>query len=104
MRKLAFGLGTMLLLISSTIHAQQTTTTTTTTTAPIVPMYSAGPVYAGPEYGIAGCGLGSVFFGRQNTLGSQILASTSNHTGIRNIRHNLRDIQLHHWRCHQGGA
>jgi hypothetical protein len=45
-------------------------------------MYSAGPVYAGPEYGIAGCGLGSVFFGRQNTLGSQILASTSNHTGI----------------------
>ena len=39
MRKLAFGLGTMLLLISSTIHAQQTTTTTTTTTAPIVPPF-----------------------------------------------------------------
>jgi hypothetical protein len=52
MRKLAFGLGALCLLVSGAVHAQ--------------------------TYGSAGCGLGSVLFGNDNSTVIQILAATTN--------------------------
>lgn len=41
-------------------------------------MFAAGSARA--QYGMAGCGLGSMLFGNQNTTGMQILAATTNGT------------------------
>jgi Protein of unknown function (DUF3015) len=59
MRKLGAGVGFALVvfLMASTSHAQQ------------------------GGYGMAGCGLGSLVFGTQNTLVNQIIAATLNGTG-----------------------
>jgi len=38
----------------------------------------ATPVFAAGNYGVAGCGLGSMLFGNQNTREHQVLAATTN--------------------------
>ena len=75
MNRLILGLGSLVFLIAGTANADHTTTTTTTTTTP-------SSVSAGAEYGMAGCGLGSMLFGRQNTAFAQVLAATTNLTGL----------------------
>ncbi|HVY37130.1 MAG TPA: DUF3015 family protein [Polyangia bacterium] len=40
------------------------------------------PGYGGGWYGMAGCGLGSVIFGPLNTPGAQVMAASTNATGV----------------------
>jgi len=56
MKRLALGLGALVLLIAGTAHAQQ--------------------------YGMAGCGLGSIVFGNENDTLKQVIAATLNGTGV----------------------
>ena len=53
MKRLALAVGMMVMLVAGSAHAQ---------------------------YGMAGCGLGSMLFGKDNTTGMQILAATTNGT------------------------
>ena len=64
----------------------------------------AGTAARAENYGMAGCGLGSLAF-HENTTGMQILAATTNNIIVpQTFAHHVRDVELCRRRRHQGPA